>query len=109
MDIRNKVSVFMLCFCQKFKVWQKNKMSGVRASVININCFSRAGGINNIFNNTSTFYLFIAPYSGLPFKTLAFIYDEQGDKEMALQVKWVKEGFFDLTRIPSLGSCSNGT
>ncbi|XP_066910482.1 general transcription factor 3C polypeptide 3-like [Clytia hemisphaerica] len=26
-----------------------------------------------------------APYSGLPFKTLAFIYDEQGDKEMALQ------------------------
>ena len=81
-------------------------MSGVRASVININCFSRAGGINNIFNNTSTFYLFIAPYSGLPFKTLAFIYDEQGDKEMALQVKEVS---FDLTRIPSLGSCSNGT
>ena len=31
--------------------------------------------------------MFIAPYSGLPFKTLAFIYDEQGDKEMALQVE----------------------
>jgi len=30
-------------------------------------------------------FIFLAPYSGLPFKTLAFIYDEQGDKEMALQ------------------------
>lgn len=45
--------------------------------------------------NVESFFLsFLAPYSGLPFKTLSFIYEEQGDKEMSLQVKACNEFYF---------------
>lgn len=32
-------------------------------------------------------FFYVAPYCGQPFKTLSFIYDEQGNKEMSLEVR----------------------